>query len=344
MNRKMLIASAVAQAVLGSTAALAAPFEFYGKGLLTLEQISTEDEIIVVPSTGTDTFEEGSDVWEVKSNASRIGVKGDMEVADGMATAFYKFEWEVDVTDGDSDGDNFKSRNHVVGLKSDYGKVFLGQYDTPLKKAQGKIDLFNDLFADIKNVIVSENRLSNTLSYQSPSMGGVKANIMLIQGEEGDTVTIDSTGTQTDSTSGDGGIGDGVSASVTYENDQLFAALAMDDEVKGVDSLRLVLQGRLGGAKVGLLYQDSEPSDGSADSEDGYVLSASYKIGKFTPKIQFAASDQKALGREQLTLGVDKKMGDQTKLLAFISDRSEDDDSQDETSVGFGIEHKFSSL
>ncbi len=345
MNRKILIAGAVANAFLASTAVQAAPFEFYGKGLLSLELISTEDETVVVPSTGTATFDEGSDVWEVKSNASRIGVKGDMEVADGMAEAFYKFEWEVDVTDGDdSGGDNFKSRNHVVGLKTDYGKIFLGRYDTPLKKAQGKIDLFNDLFSDIKNVIVSENRLSDTLSYQSPSMGGVKANIMLIQGETGDTVEIDTTGTQVDSTSGDGGLGDGISASVTYENEMLYAALAMDDEVSGMDSVRLVLQGKLGEAKVGFLYQDSEASSGVGDSEDGYVLSASYKIGKFTPKIQFASSDQKAVGREQLSLGVDKKLGDNSKLFAFYSDLSQDDDSQDESSLGFGIQHKFSSL
>ena len=31
-----------------------------------------------------------------------------------------------------------------VGLKGAFGKVFMGMHDTPTKKAQGKVDLFND--------------------------------------------------------------------------------------------------------------------------------------------------------------------------------------------------------
>ena len=43
-----------------------------------------------------------------------------------------------------------------------------------MKQSQGKVDLFNDLEGDIKNVFKGENRLGDTISYASKDFSGFK--------------------------------------------------------------------------------------------------------------------------------------------------------------------------
>ncbi|GIS06126.1 MAG: hypothetical protein CM15mP109_08820 [Candidatus Dadabacteria bacterium] len=75
-----------------------------------------------------------------------MGIKGSQTFDNGLA-AIYKYEYQTDPIDGDP---TFKQRNSYVGLKGAFGKVFMGMHDTPTKKAQGKVDLFNDTAGDIK--------------------------------------------------------------------------------------------------------------------------------------------------------------------------------------------------
>ncbi|MEL7307146.1 MAG: porin, partial [Pseudomonadota bacterium] len=89
----------------------------------------------------------------------------------------YKFEFGVDVSDADSKGDNednITARNQYVGVKGSFGQVVIGRNDTAMKQSQGKVDLFNDLEADIKNGFKGENRLGNTISYASNDFSGFK--------------------------------------------------------------------------------------------------------------------------------------------------------------------------
>ena len=99
------------------------------------------------------TDEGGDSITEVVSNASRIGFKGSESLSDGLK-AIYKFEFEVQVDDGEKDDKTFTQRNIYVGLQSDSkGTVIIGKFDTPLKVAQKKVDLFSDLEGDIKSIL-----------------------------------------------------------------------------------------------------------------------------------------------------------------------------------------------
>jgi predicted porin len=115
----------------GFTAAsqAASPLEFYGKANLTLQQTDVED-IDTNPANGLIA----KDVWEVKSNASRFGVKGEFVLSESL-NAFYQFEWEVDVTDA-NDAGHFKARNQGVGLQGGFGRALVGRWDTPAKMLQ----------------------------------------------------------------------------------------------------------------------------------------------------------------------------------------------------------------
>lgn len=64
----------------------------------------------------------GESVLEVRSLASRFGVKSEADLGNGM-TGFGKYEWDVDMEGGDS----VRLRHRIVGLKGDFGSVTLGQ-------------------------------------------------------------------------------------------------------------------------------------------------------------------------------------------------------------------------
>ena len=72
-----------------------------------------------------------------------------------------------------------------MGLKGSMGTIFLGKHDTATKKSQKKIDLFNDLAGDIKNILQGENRMSDLVGYTTPKINGFSATFNAIKGTEG---------------------------------------------------------------------------------------------------------------------------------------------------------------
>ena len=278
------------------------------------------------------------DVWELNSNASRLGFKGATKISDDLQV-FYKAEFEIAADDGvfekktknenDTDTVTFKQRNIVAGIKGNFGSLMAGKTDTPTKLAQKKIDLFNDLEGDFKNTFTGENRLSNMIVYSTPKTSGISATLAVAPGEG-------SNGT---------GLSDATSYAISYSKDNLYVAVAGDQDVKDQDLMRFVTQYKIDAFKLGFMYQDSEKNDGSSD-ESGYFMSAAYKVDKITYKAQFATLEDDADGDEEETfsIGADYKLAKNTKAFVFYTDNSDssaDGSSKEETSFGIGLEHKF---
>ena len=272
-----------------------------------------------------------NDEWKLNSNASRLGVKGKSEIAEGL-TLVYKAEFEICVDDGDCKGQTFTQRNIMGGIKGSFGTVWAGKHDTPTKLAQSKIDLFNDLEGDIKNTFEGENRVSNIVAYSSPEMNGFSSTIAMIPGEDGEN--------------DNGGLADGVSYSVSYKQDDLYLALAGDQDVDGQDLMRAVAQYNVDALKLGFMYQQNENDAGTKD-ESGYFISAAYKLDSaVTLKAQFGSIEDDADGDEEETfsLGADYKLAKSTKLYVFYTDNTDSSvgsaDSEN-SAFGLGMEHKF---
>ena len=103
---------------------------------------------------------------EIKSNASRVGVKASKKLENGM-TFSGQVELEIDAA-GDktkSSDDLIKLRNTYVGLKGGFGEVRVGMHDTPYKIATSKLDVFGDTYADYNNIIQNDNRVGNAIAY-----------------------------------------------------------------------------------------------------------------------------------------------------------------------------------
>ncbi len=262
---------------------------------------------------------------EVKSNASRIGLKGTHKLNDDLEVV-YKAEFQVDL-DGDSaKGDSITDRSQYVGLKGGFGEVLLGKNDTMLKQSQGKVDLFSDLNGDIKSLWKGENRMADTISYKSPKFSDISVGVTYIAEDEVDAE-------------------DGVSVAVFYGDKKLkkskvYASIAVDSEVKGYDTTRATVQGKVSGVTLGAIYHTQEKVDGSAEM-DGFMVSAKYKIEKVTLKGQYQTADYDGGDSQSgVTVGADYSLAKSTKLYAFYTS-FDMDTGADEDYLAAGIQYKF---
>jgi predicted porin len=326
MNRKLL-ALAVTAALAAPLAAQAAP-TVYGQLNMSLDMVDIDN---------------GSDQFEVNSNASRLGLKGEEALTSGY-TAIYKAEFGVAADDGVStstwnallldstgtpvsDGFGFynidgqsdsvlSSRDIYLGLKANWGTVKLGNYDSPLKSSQGGVDQFNDMtYTDLATVISGDNRMSNLIGYESPVIAdAITVKVALQPGE--DTGTSD-------------GLADVISASVAYEGNGLYLALAMDQgDGQGVnagtdrDTIRLTGTYTMDALQLGAMIQTSELSDGAVDNqEQALLLSAAYTMGKNILKGQVISSTVEDMGPEDeetmmFAVGFDHNFTQTTKVYA----------------------------
>ncbi|SHE53561.1 Outer membrane protein (porin) [Microbulbifer donghaiensis] len=267
---------------------------------------------------------------DIKSNASRLGVKGELPLNDSIK-GIYQMEYQVDI-DGEAE-DTFEQRNIYAGLEGGFGQVIGGKFDTPLKVAQKKVDLFNDLEGDIKSLITkSDNRESNNLQYTTPSFGGFKVSAAYISHK--DEEILDADGNLIDTRD------NGTSVSLAYDNNGFYLAYAYDQDVEANewDVQRVVTQYSIGPVQVGALFEEQEKADGS--TQDGWMTSVAYKINQWTAKAQYGQSDIVKTDGETYSLGLDYKLSSAAKVFGFYTDETAADD-YDRSYFGIGTELKF---
>jgi predicted porin len=299
--------------------------KLYGKINLTMDRVDDENDLAPL----TDIEE-----WQLNSNASRIGVKGEMEINPGLA-AIYQLEWEVSV---DGDGADLTARNRYLGLKGGFGTILGGKHDTPTKLAQHKIDLFNDLTGDIKNTFEGENRANDIVVYTSPDFGFFSAAFAFIPGE-GEVSEGSS-----DVPTGDD-LADGLSIAAQYTTETVIVALAIDRDVDGQDLERLVGQFQFGNFMLGSMLQQNENDAGTVD-ETGVFVSGAYTLGSNVFKAQAGIVENDAGDSEEetLSLGYDRKLAKSTKAFTYVTRNVDTDDlgnEEKDTVFGVGLEHKF---
>lgn len=305
--KKLLLATAIS--AMGITAAQAAP-TVYGKLHVSVDNIDKRQ------GTGSDNL------FQVNSNASRFGVKGEEKLTDNLS-AIYLAEWEVS-TDGDdisgvdkgSKLDLFQ-RNRYVGLKYDgVGAFKVGKVDTYVKTAQGKVDYFNDIHVlDMKTQLSGENRVNNVIALESDpkALAGLGFNLMLQQGE-GSKLAGDNSEDKSES------IGDAISASIVYDNKDLglYGAVAGDknivstfaangkkaeaEVIRVVGSLDMGALANVPGLTLNALLQTAKPTNLSAAAK-----AKSITVGETTtPAGEFYAFDKE----NSFLVGAGYKIGD----------------------------------
>lgn len=289
--------------------------------------------------------DDGNGTDDYVSNASRLGVKGTMDL-DGL-TGIYQVEFEIDPTDGyaqdevkDSNGFVTKSgqiakqRNTFVGLKGAWGTVKLGFHDTYLKLSQGKVDLFNDLRGDIKTAFSGEDRTSDFLGYESPVFGdGFQFKYNL---SDGGSAPNGGTGNR-----------DAKAYAISYKTKKIYAAYASEDnstKKSGEDHTRIVIQVPIGPVKIGFIDQETELG---TSKDDSTMISIAWKVtDKLTAKFQtMDKEDENGVTQDDISsFGIDYKLNKKVKL--FFYDTEHEDgvisaSNQPKEYTGVGVEVKF---
>ena len=278
-----------------------ADINFYGKINVSLEDVDSKT----------------SDETEFKNNASRVGVKGSYNLSSGLKLSF-QIEEEIDPTDLRADGDKvFKERNTFVAASGDFGKLYAGTHDTVFKQSQLKIDLFNDTRADIKYILRGENRMDSFIGYTSPDL------------IDGLNLTVNSIRQSS---------GNGESMALRYSKNNVKAAFAIDQNVKGYDGERFSIMVPIGEVDLGLLYQSSKKLS-SSKSFSGHVISMKKKISnKGSIYIQNARSDMRILSGKQNSIGYTYNINKSTKAFVHYSKLNGEGET---TLISAGAEYKF---
>ena len=285
----------------------------YGKANVSVQQADEND----------------NDKIEVVSNASRIGIKGS-EVISGGLKAIYQFEYQTEVDDGTTaSNQTFSQRNIYVGLQGSGGTVIAGNFDTPTKALQEKIDVFNDLEGDIINIMRGEIRSKNIVQYTTPGSWGGFATSVAFVGKETD------------------GVDDGYSAAVSYTSPVFYIGVSMDQDVEAVDVdlLRAALRVNLGPVQFGALAEEYDNS--IAEKETGYLGSVLWNITpNWVAKLQYGQSDVKMLDGETASVGVDYKLSSNMTIFTYYTTVENDvlvelANPRDDKYAGVGFDLKF---
>jgi|SRR5690625_2987950 len=263
-----------------------------------------------------DYLDDGADYSKanLSSNSSRLGFRAERDF-DGIV-AIMQIEQEIDYSDS---GSNWASRDTYVGLRGDFGLVRAGKFDTPFKRARGPANLFGDQLGDMRNLTRAydgrfDERMPNTLHYQTPSMNGFQLNLAwsLHEGSDADSDGSD----------------DAYSTSLTWQNGDFDVALAYEtfDSNRsrgGRDAVRLAAAYTLGRTTLAGFYQTIDHDNAQFDS-DVYGVGASYKL---TDKTQLKghylvrSSDVDDADSDLVAIGVEHRLGSQLRVYvnyAFV--------------------------
>ena len=358
MDKKILSAAIIA--AMAAPVAAIADTTLYGQMHMSVGAVDDSANLGAASVTFNDNM-------QVRSHASRIGVKGSEDLGGGLKANF-QLEWEVDpdsATGQNGSATNLGRRNQWVGLSGDsWGELRVGRHDTPLKMAQGGFDLFNDTDADISGIVgisQGEQRADNSIVYISPSFSGFSLVGAGIAGEE--------SGVNDDDT----GLTDVYSLAAMYNNGPLFASLGFNDydydsstastslstatSTNRQDTLwRGVVTYKLGDFTVGGLYEAGEAGATTATNGDKDVwgLSGKFSLGAIDLKAQYMTGETElAAGvdseQDQWTLGADYNFSKRT--TAYFMYTAAEADNSTVNSVGYtdrdydyaavGMIHKF---
>ena len=178
--QKKLIAIAVAGALGAPAVALAqnATVNIYGRFYAEYGWVDQKDV------NGGAAGRSLNNVDFLQAPGSNLGFRGEEKLG-GSLSAWFQCESSYDFRG--QNGDGLCTRNSALGLKGNFGNVFVGIWDTPFKRVQDAVGgndtgFFGTAFvlmgnstttaSGVSNQAVFKRRQINTINYDTPNFGG----------------------------------------------------------------------------------------------------------------------------------------------------------------------------
>lgn len=287
-------------------------YRFYGKFDISLLQNSG--------TYNAETKRVEHDAYS-QSNGSRTGLKTQYTFDNGF-TVFGQLEYAVDFRTDVNNHVEFTNRNSYVGIGGSWGKLQIGQNDSPLKMAQGNIDLFSDSDSQMWPLQRGENRVSDIMEFRSVAVNNFSVNAMVANNPERATS------------------GYGLSVALQYDFNGVFTSISFDQDIVDYDVLRWVGSYTYEDVTVSALIQESTSTQ-TDESDRGYTLSSSYQLSEFTLKLQLTHSDEIIEGGQFITAGIDWRYTDSILFYTFYTDRSSDDETGEGDLWSLAMKYRF---
>ena len=277
----------------------------------------------------------------IEANDSRLGVRGDVDLGGGLE-AFYGFEWNLGAPanndDSSGDGSSLKTRQHHVGLKGDWGSIFLGAFDSVIVRFGGfaTTDITDQYGGNFEPIY----RTSNAVAYVSPDLNGFQFGIEASAQD----------GVKADGNPDDGNDFDNVGLGAAYSIQGLTFSGAYFQQsdvesfgiIEDVDQYALGISYNQDNWIVAAMYGDKS----TGDNIDQPFLSLA--AGVAIDKLEFHAlweqqtteiSAQPDTDTTITAITARYNLGSKSRLRAGW--RNIDDDSDDATSYAFGLQVDF---
>lgn len=283
---------------------------------------------------------DGDRTWRLQSgqqSGSRIGFRGREDLGGGLG-AIFTLENGFNIDDGTlGQGNRIFGRQAWVGLNGGFGEVRLGRQQTPLYYALNEIDPFKINMAGNSQRIFGSglylsdplNRSDNTVTYATPSFGGLGVSVGYGFGE----------------TPGDTSTGRQLLAGASYVNGPInlqFAFQGARDATlatsaaalaTGVADLRTAFLGGsydFGMAKAHLGFAETriEPLAGDEVKNRNYLVGASVPLGAGTVLASYIRNDARDIDEgksDQYAVGYTHPLSKRTNLYTSYSYTKNDD-------------------
>lgn len=208
------------------------------------------------------TSSDNQDSWDVGDALSRIGVKAEHQLSNGMV-GFVKGEFKVQIQGDAHFGD---ARKAYVGIKGDFGRVAIGKQDTTqFAIIAGPVDLFNRASTPLAYDDASPFRQQEMISFRK-SFGNIQ---FRAEGQfKGDSANEGS---------------DFFNTGVNYQGDDFTVAVAyLSKDIVGFDENTIAISGskNLGAFYIGAAFQDIDRG-GNGQDRSTLDVAGSYKINDY---------------------------------------------------------------
>jgi predicted porin len=276
----------------------------------------------------------GQTLVERENHASRLGFRGTEDLGGGLS-AIFNLESEILADTGAQKGNLF-DRQANVGLRGAFGTAYLGRTKNLLDGAQGRVEPFgaDGVVGKVDEAMmrggVGVSRVSNSLTYVSPSFSGLVVSAQAVASEVA-------------------GADAGMGMLVTYDNGPVSAHAGYERAVQTVATVvepKLWVVGggyKFGAAKVTAAYSKGDTDVAATGEFKSYLVGLVYTVGQGDLKAVYGKqkqSNDKVSDLDtvkEIGVGYDHHLSKRTDLYAYAGRER----VKSLTSYQVGISHKF---
>lgn len=282
-------------------------------------------------------YDGANDKTSISNNSTRLNFRGSYDLIMDMK-AIWVLESDIDVT-GETFG--IASRNRYIGLAGLMGKVFIGIYDTPVKKLGRALDIFSETIGDSRAIIGAQSngentfdqRAKNAFVYMTPKALGTQFTVLYSTGNSATNSTNDLDNKKDEL----------MGLSLEFERTNFLTGVAYHnsrhENKAGDEGVRFAAQFKSDMGVVGGVYEILNSKSGGAELDrSAYAINSAYNIGLITVIAEYLQANNNEKinysGASMYAFGIMQSLSKNTRLYAIYAANKNSENAQFSIAAG----------